>query len=183
MLLLMAFQATLCNNNNRSKIVHTKFQPYATEQFLYTKTTQVDQENYEGLFTDKVISDVTFASCFTTGITRQLITQELDNNDIVTVTQTWTTKNPSYATWTLMFCAITAISVPMIIALCNQEYCIMSASDYMTTYLLTDKRYKAKFIANLADKAINQGLISEQDVIAATGTLGLQKLKNFTKSL
>jgi hypothetical protein len=79
-----------------------QFKPYATDKFMYTITATADsmQTDDAQLTEPIIISDKTHKNYFNNGIVRIKVTQATQAHAIITTTETWTTKNPSYATWT-----------------------------------------------------------------------------------
>jgi hypothetical protein len=76
-----------------------EFPRYSTDQYVYS-ISSFDQPTAEGIIVAPVvISDKTVNNYLNNGKVRTLITQETKDNKIITRTEIWTTKSPSYLTW------------------------------------------------------------------------------------
>lgn len=78
---------------------NTEFPPYSTDQNIYAITSTEEPAEPEIVVTPVIISDKIVDNYFNTGKTRTLITQETRDGKMITTTETWKTKNPSYLTW------------------------------------------------------------------------------------
>ncbi len=152
-------------------------------EYLYTKTitTTINSLQNNCSTEPTIISDTTNRSYFTTGITRELITQQFFNNQNVITTETWITKKSSYCTLTNMSLMTALTIITGATLLLHHDDFVLSTSDHWLTYLLTHEKYKTKIIVSLSDKIINQKLICEQDILKAVGEMGLQQFKKMLK--
>ena len=93
----------------QSESIESEFLPYSTEAYVYT----IDRKNLSaepGIVSKPVIiSDVIANNYLNSGKIRTLITQETKNGLIITTTETWKTKNPSYLTWSNGALAVGAV--------------------------------------------------------------------------
>ncbi len=79
-----------------------QFQPHTTDEFIYTIAT-VERPMQAGdvqFNTPVIISDTIKNNYFNSGIVRTKISESTQDDVIITSTETWATKNPSYLTWT-----------------------------------------------------------------------------------
>jgi hypothetical protein len=99
-LLMISLMISQCAYSSQSQsVTETTVQPQ-NEEYIYAKNvTQKPANLGQSLDAESIVlSDNTSDSYLTTAKTRTRVTQETKNGTIITTTETWTTKNPSYFT-------------------------------------------------------------------------------------
>ena len=79
-----------------SDSLEQEFLPYETDQYFYTVSTEILLLPGATDLSPFVISDTTKQNYFNNGKHRILITQETKDGKIITKTEEWKTKHPSY---------------------------------------------------------------------------------------
>lgn len=143
-----------------------QFQPYSTDKFSYVvMQTNRPMKPYDIQLQQPIlISDKTQKNYFNTGIVRIRVTEITQGTLIITTSEIWQTKNPSYITWTNA-----ALISAIIGTIIYQTY--LERSQQVIKLFEGDARYfngkSPQAIGNdekeAMDVAIKQGFISEKN--------------------
>lgn len=157
---LSIFQQIQSIEQRSHRSLNSKFPPYSTQNFLYTKTNSQSPDQQNTSTEPTIISDITSTSTFTTAIVRELITQEVKDGIATTTIETWTSQNPSYLTWNSAALIAAGVSIIALNTLFTMHESLILSSDNFLTYLVTNEKHRTKMLEIMIEK----GLISEKDV-------------------
>ncbi len=83
---------------SQQELQNSEYPRYSTDKYIYA-ISSTEQPAEEGVVIEPVvISDKTVGNYLNNGKTRTLIMQETKDGKLITTTETWKTKNPSYMT-------------------------------------------------------------------------------------
>lgn len=95
----------------------TEFPQHNTDQYNYYIQVQEEmatEKDKISIQEPKIITNVLYNHYFNSGKTKIKITKSIQNDKIITTTEKWTTKNPSYLTWVNGLLIVTCLSLQYI---------------------------------------------------------------------
>ena len=98
-----------------------EFPPYSTDQYVYAISSVDKPAESDVVVEPVVVSDVIANNYLNSGKIRTLITQTTNNGKIITTTETWKTKHPSYFTWSNGALMVGAVGVVALTYLALQQ--------------------------------------------------------------